>query len=148
MSRCPINENLVRFARAHLPTATERRVYAVVAGSSDIWTARGAAKAAHVSDHEADQALRCFGRAGIVGLAGNRHPARYRWRAEMAYLYDDSEPAWLRDPVCGMPVAPGTPLFVEEDAVVTRFCSLPCLVRWRSTNRHLVERPGGGHEHG
>lgn len=131
----PANESLARFARAHLLTAAERHVYAAIAGSSEIWTATGAAKAADVSHHEADHALRRFVKAGILEPVGSWHPPRYHWRAEMSYLLDGSEPAGLRDPVCGMPVAPDAPLIDEGGSVAVRFCSLPCLVRWRSQRR-------------
>ncbi|MHB1510061.1 MAG: hypothetical protein ACYCST_11550 [Acidimicrobiales bacterium] len=132
MSTRPTSQDLTQFARAHLSSTTERHIYAVIDGSSEAWTATAAARAAKVSDHEADQALRRFHKAGIVDLDGGRRPRRYRWRAEMAYLHEGIEPVGARDPICGMPVAAGAPLFVEEGALIVRFCSLACLVRWRA----------------
>lgn len=128
-------------ARAHLRTRAERAVFAVVAASSGRWwSAPAAARAAGVDEIDADQALRRFGAAGIVeheaGSAGNR----YRYRAEMAYLSaagDAEEEGELRDPVCGMPVAPDTPHVADDHGRVVRFCSLPCLVRWQRAQRRL-----------
>ncbi len=132
MSTRPISDDLAQFARAHLTSTTERHIYAVIDGSSEAWTAAAAARAAEVSDHEADQALRRFHKAQIVDLDGRRRPRRYRWRAEMAYLHEGIEPSRARDPICGMPVAADAPLSVEEGAVIVRFCSLACLVRWQA----------------
>ena len=131
MSANPIREDLA-FARAHLHSSAERHIYAVIDGSSEAWTATAAARAAKVSDHEADQTLRRFHKAGIVYLDGARRPRRYRWRAEMAYLHEGIEPNRARDPICGMPVAADAPFFVEDGALIVRFCSLACLVRWRA----------------
>lgn len=137
MSTPPISPDLAKsafaqFALAHLPSTTERQIYAVIDGSSEAWTATAAARTAEVSDHEADQALRRFHKAGIVDLDGGRRPRRYRWRPEMAYLHEGIEPSRARDPICGMPVAADAPLLVQEGAVTVRFCSLACLVRWRA----------------
>ena len=131
MSIRPISLDLAQFALAHLPSTTERQIYAVIDGSSEAWTATAAARAAEVSDHEADQALRRFHKAGIVDLDGGRRPRRYRWRAEMAYLHEGVEPTGARDPICGMPVPADAPLLVQEGRLIVRFCSLACLVRWR-----------------
>ena len=128
MSTRPISEDLVRFARAHLSSTTERHVYAVIDGSSEAWTATAAARAAKVRDHEADQALRRFHKARIADLDGGR-PRRYRWRPEMAYLHEGTEPSRA---ICSMPVAADAPFSVEDGAVTVRFCSLACLVRWRA----------------
>jgi len=132
-------------ARAHLRTRAERAVFAVVAASSGRWwTAPAAARAAGVDEIDADQALRRFGAAGIVEQEpGRTAGSRYRYRTEMAYLSagghteEDSE---LRDPVCGMPVAPDTPHVADDHGRVVRFCSLPCLVRWQRSHRERRQR--------
>ncbi len=98
MSTCPISKDLAQFARAHLSSTTERHIYTVIDGSSEAWSATTATRAAKVSDHEADQALRHFHKAGIVDLDGGPRPRRYRWWAEMAYLREGIEPVGTRDP--------------------------------------------------
>jgi len=137
MTTTPDNEAFVRFARAHLPGKTERAVYPVVASTPDRdWTPGEVAAAAGVSHHEADQTLRRFAAAGIVDhrrVPGHGH--RYRWHAEMAYLRDGDLEGLTIDPVCGMPVPPGTPHTALDGDEVLRFCSLACLVRWRSNRR-------------
>lgn len=126
-----------QFSGAHLPTDVERAVFWVLAGSFDrVWTVAGVARDAEVSDHEADQALRRFSAAGILELVDEPgHPRRYRWRSEMAYLHDGSEPQGRCDPVCGMPVPADSPHVAEADGPKVVFCSLPCLVLWRSQHR-------------
>lgn len=127
-------------ARAHLRTRAERAVFGVVAASSGRWwTAPAAARAAGVDEIDADQALRRFAAAGIVEQElGRTDGSRYRYRAEMAYLStggDTEEDGELRDPVCGMPVAPDTPHVADDHGHVVRFCSLPCLVLWQRAHR-------------
>lgn len=128
---------LAQFRRAHLPTDSERAVFGVLAGSLDrVWTVAAVARYARVSDHEADQALRRFGAAGILERVDEPgHPRRYRWRREMAYLHEGTEPAGRRDPVCGMPVPADSPHVAEDDGQEVAFCSLPCLVHWRVERR-------------
>ena len=137
MTQDTSNERFIRFARAHLPSTPERVIYPVLAGSPDRdWTAGDLAAAAGVSHNEADQALRRFAAAGIVHhthMSGHGH--RYRWGPEMAYLHDGTTIALPTDPVCGMPVPPGTPHTARDGDGQVRFCSLPCLVRWRSDQR-------------
>jgi YHS domain-containing protein len=132
------NTAFAQFMGAHLPTAVERGVFWVLAGSlSEVWTAVGVAREARVSDHEADEALRRFAAAGILErLDDPGQPRRYRWRPEMSYLHEGSDPPGRIDPVCGMPVPAGSPHIAQDEGegeVV--FCSLPCLVRWRSEHR-------------
>lgn len=131
------NDPFVRFARAHLPTKAERAVYAVIAADAGRdWSAGDVAAAAGVSHHEADQALRRFASAGIVDHAhvtGQGH--RYRWHPDMGYLRTASVDDVAVDPVCGMPVAAGTPHVARDGDTEVRFCSLPCLVRWQSSQR-------------
>ncbi len=126
-----------QFATAHLLTNVERDVFWVLAASPQrVWTAGDVAREAKVSDHEADQALRRFGAAGIVErLDEPCRPRRYRWRPEMGYLRDTGEPSGRRDPVCGMPVPADSPHIVDHDGREVAFCSLRCLVRWRSDHR-------------
>ncbi len=128
---------LAQFMGAHLPTEVERAVFWVLADSQKhVWTRADVAREAQVSDHEADQALRRFSAAGILEpLAASGHPRRYRWRPEMAYLHDGTEPSGPRDPVCGMPVPANSPHVADDDGQEVAFCSLPCLVRWRSEHR-------------
>jgi hypothetical protein len=128
---------LARFMGAHLPTDVERAVFWVLAGSLDrVWTRAEVANDAQVSDHEADQALRRFRSAGILEqLAERGGPRRYRWRAEMAYLHNGTDPAGRLDPVCGMPVPADSPHVANDGDSEVAFCSLPCLVRWRSDHR-------------
>lgn len=130
-----------RFSSAHLPTSAERSLFSALASSRDrVWTVARAARAALVSDHEADMALRRFGAAGIVErLDAPGHPRHYRWRPEMAYLRDGPDPSGQLDPVCGMPVPADSPHVADQDGQQVRFCSLPCLVRWRAEHR---PRPG------
>lgn len=131
-------------AHAHLRTPVERAVFAVMAGTAGRWwAASAAARAADVGELDADQTLRRFEAAGIVEHRSDRAGRRYRYRAEMAYLsaeggivVDDD----LRDPVCGMPVAPDTPHVADDDGRVVRFCSLPCLVRWQRARRARRQR--------
>jgi YHS domain-containing protein len=127
-----------QFMGAHLPTDVERAVFWVLVGSSSqVWTVAGVARDARVGDHEADQALRRFTAAGILERIDDPgHPRRYRWRPAMAYLHDGSEPPGRIDPVCGMPVPADTPHVAPDvDGREVAFCSLPCLVRWRSARR-------------
>ena len=131
------SDAFVRFAKVHLPTNAERAIYPVLAGAPDRdWTAGEVAAAAGVSHHEADQALRRFASAGIVDhshVRGQSH--RYRWHPDMGYLREGADDGAAIDPVCGMPVPPGTPHTARADDTEIRFCSLPCLVRWRSDRR-------------
>lgn len=100
------------------------------------WTVVGVAEDALVSDEGADLALRRFTAAGIIErlCEPGRRPS-YRWRREMAYLHDGSEPCGRRDPVCGMAVPTDSPHVVEHEGHQVAFCSLPCLVRWRAQHR-------------
>lgn len=125
------------FMAAHLPGDADRAVFWVLAGSRwRVWTAAGVARDAGVSDHEADLALRRFSAAGILErLDEPGRPRRYRWRPEMAYLHDGTDPPGRRDPVCGMPVRADTPHVAEHDGQELAFCSLACLVRWRFEHR-------------
>lgn len=133
----PADSPMSRFVRAHLPTPAERAVYAVLAGSLKVWSARSVSAAAGVSDHEADQALRRFAAAGIIERVDEPgQPRRYRWRPEMGYLSDDGPSGSGRvDPVCGMPVPADAAFTVLEGDAEVAFCSLPCLVRWRFEHR-------------
>ena len=137
MTALPDTDAFVRFAKAHLPSRAERTIYPVLAGAPDRdWTAGEVAAAAGVSHHEADQALRRFASAGIVDhshVRGQSH--RYRWHPDMGYLRQGDVSGPAIDPVCGMPVPPGTPHTARDDDAEIRFCSLPCLVRWRSERR-------------
>ena len=131
------SDAFVRFAKVHLPTNAERAIYPVLAGAPDHdWTPGEVAAAAKVSHHEADQALRRFASAGIVDhshLRGQGH--RYRWHPDMRYLRQDAVSSSAVDPVCGMPVPPETPHSALDGDTEIRFCSLPCLVRWKSDRR-------------
>lgn len=132
------NTALAQFMGAHLPTAVERAVFWVLAGSStEVWTVAAVATEARVSDHEADQALRRFTAAAILERINDPgHPRRYRWRPEMSYLHEGRDPLGRIDPVCGMPVPAGSPHVAQDDDLgEIAFCSLPCLVRWRSEHR-------------
>ena len=137
-----------RFVEAHLPTKAESAVFTVLASSRvRSWTVAGVARQARVSDHEADQALRRFGAAGIVERTDSTgHPRRYRWRADMDYLDSGTEPPGRRDPVCGMPVGPDGPHVIGKGTERIVFCSVPCLVRWRHDHRQRrsagTEPPG------
>ena len=128
-----------RFMAAHLTTDVERAVFWVLAGSStQTWTATAVAREAQISDHQADQALRRFTAAAILERVDEPgRPRRYRWRAEMSYLHNASEsPAGRIDPVCGMPVPDDSPhVAADDDGHEIAFCSLPCLVRWRTEHR-------------
>lgn len=136
MNMGPTSEAFLRFARAHLGDRAERAVYAVVAaGPPAEWSAGEVAAHAGVSHHQADQVLRRFAAAGIVERVATR-PHRYLWAPAMAYLFDgrtgDGDPI---DPVCGMPVPFGTTHIARDGDREVRFCSLPCLVRWRRATR-------------
>lgn len=124
-------------AQAHLRTAVERAVFAVLAGSARRWwTAAGAARAARASALDADQALRRFAAAGIVDQEPGTAGRRYRYRAEMGYLHGDADvDEELRDPVCGMPVTADTPHVADDGGHVVRFCSIPCLTLWQRAQR-------------
>ena len=136
MTTLPDTDAFVRFAKAHLPSKTERTIYPVLAGAPDRdWAAGEVAAAAGVSHHEADQALRRFASAGIVHHRVRGQSHRYRWHPDMGYLRQGDVSGPAIDPVCGMPVPPGTPHTARDDDTEIRFCSLPCLVRWRS-DRH------------
>lgn len=129
--------SLASFMGAHLPTGVDRAVFWALAGSLDRrWTRAEVAGEAQVSDHEADQALRRFRSAGILEQVADRGgPRRYRWSAEMAYLHNGTDPAGRIDPICGMPVPADSPHVADADGRAVAFCSLPCLVRWRSQHR-------------
>lgn len=131
-----------RFSDAHLASDVERAVFSVLAGSqSRTWTVADVAREAHVSDHQADQSLRRFSAAGVLERAdGPGHPRRYRWRPEMAYLRDGNEPPGRQDPVCGMPVPVDNPHTAVEEGREIAFCSLQCLVRWRTERRPSARR--------
>ena len=132
-----------QFAGAHLTSETQRAVFRVLAGTQDrIWAATDVARDAHISDHEADLVLRKFRAAGIlVRVDEPGYPRHYRWPSEMAYLRDGSEPPpGQLDPVCGMPVPPDSPHVAEHDGREIGFCSLSCLVLWRTQHRGR-ERP-------
>lgn len=135
-----------QFATAHLLTDVERDVFWVLAASPQrVWTAGDVAREARVSDHEAVRALRQFSLAGIVErLDEPCRPRRYRWRPEMGYLHRTSEPTGRCDPVCGMRVPADSPHIVVQDGREVVFCSLRCLVRWRSEHRarHETTRSG------
>ena len=126
-----------RFSAAHLASDIERAVFSVFAGSqSRTWTVADVAREAQVSDHQADHALRRFSAAGVLERADEPgHPRRYRWRPEMAYLRDGTEPPGRQDPVCGMPVPVDSPHIAVDDGRTLAFCSLQCLVRWRTERR-------------
>jgi YHS domain-containing protein len=129
------------FARTHLRSAAERAIFAVVASAAGHWwsaaAAARAARQAHVTEHETDQTLRRFAAAGIVEQRADADGRRYRYRAEMAYLHDDTDlDDELRDPVCGMPVAADAPHTANDDEGHTvRFCSILCLLRWQRARR-------------
>jgi hypothetical protein len=131
------SDAFVRFAKVHLPTNAERAIYPVLAGAPDRdWTAGEVAAAAKVSHHEADQALRRFASAGIVDHTHARgHGHHYRWHPDMGYLREGADDGAAIDPVCGMPVPAGAPHTARDGDTEIRFCSLPCLVRWTSSQR-------------
>lgn len=130
-----LSERFVLFAGVHLRTVAERRVYAAVAGAPErVWPVGDVAAQAQVSHREADEALRRFLAAGIVDRIDAAH-RRYRWSAAMRYLATPDMQDDSIDPVCGMPVDGTTAHVVEHDGVMLRFCSLPCVVLWRSTHR-------------
>src|SRR3546814_20193849 len=58
----------------------------------------------------------------------------------MAYLRDGDVDGRVIDPVCGMPASPGTPHTAVDGDDVVQFCSLACLVRWRSGRRGRTPR--------
>ena len=127
-----------QFTGAHLTSEIQQVVFRVLAGPQDrVWTATDVARDAHVSDHEADLVLRRFKAAGILERVDEPgSPRRYRWRPQMAYLHDGSEPPPGRhDPVCGMPVPTDSPHLAEYDGREIGFCSLSCLVLWRRQHR-------------
>ena len=138
MTTGQVSDGFLRFARAHLLTAAERAVYRILASDgAREWSVAEVASAAAVSHHEADQALRRFAAAGIVT---HTHPSggphRYRWGTGMAYLQSAADAGALIDPVCGMPVPADAPHVAGDGGTKVRFCSLPCLVRWRSSRAH------------
>ena len=131
------SDAFMRFAAADLPSNAERAIYPVLAGAPDHdWTPEAVAAAAGVSHHEADQALRRFASAGIVGHSHNRlHGHHYRWHPDMAYLREGGVTGSTVDPVCGMPVGSGSPHTALDGDLDVSFCSLPCLVRWTTDRR-------------
>ena len=134
MTGSSVSDAFLQFARAHLLTAADRAVYPVLAADrARAWTAGEVAAQAGVSHHEADQALRRFAAAGIVTHSRSPGaPHRYQWTAAMAYLFGLETTVQFVDPVCGMPVPEDSPHVVHDGDRDVRFCSLPCLVRWRS----------------
>ena len=55
------------------------------------------------------RALRRFAAARIVvEEAGHGGRRCYRWRSELSYLFDGTPPPGSVDPVCGIPVEPGS----------------------------------------
>jgi YHS domain-containing protein len=133
-----LSERFALFAGVHLRTPPDRRVYATLAGTpARIWPVGELAAHAHVSHREADAALRRFTAAGIADRLEPDHHRRYRWSAVMGFLTGaDGVDAGI-DPVCGMPVDDATAHVVEHDGITVRFCSLPCVVLWRSSHREL-----------
>lgn len=132
-----LSDRFVVFAGVHLRTSAERRVYAAMASTPELeWTVAQLAATAQVSHHEADEALRRFVAAGIADRTGSGPRRRYRWSATMAYLTATGTPVSRDiDPVCGMPVDVEAKHVVEHGGDTIHFCSLPCLVLWRSNHR-------------
>lgn len=135
-----------RFARAHLPSAPERSIYRVLAATADrAWAVAELAAAAGVTHHDADQALRRFAAAGIVHdtqVRGRGH--RYRWHPEMAYLRAGTAGDRAVDPVCGMPVPPGSAHVERHADTEVSFCSRRASCAGdRTSRRDCVRRTGG-----
>ncbi len=118
-----------RFARVHLSTPAERSVYqALVGHGRESWSAEEIARARHLDGRDARDVLARFALAGIAEtIGGQGQPPRYRWRAEMDYIFGGpADPDHPIDPVCGMPVVDTSPLAVEWDDRSFRFCSSLC----------------------
>lgn len=135
-----MDDTVAAFAAAHLRDRTSRAVYLVVTtGRTRWWTSAGVARHTRTDPHEVDQELRRFAAAGIVEpSAAAGRATRYRWRNEMDYLLTlgPADGPGDIDPECGMPVPAGTPHELRAaDGTVTRFCSLPCLLRFRRRHR-------------
>ena len=118
-----------RFARVHLSTPAERSVYqALVGDGQESWSAQEIARTRHLGEQDVRDVLARFAVARIAEtVGGDAQPPRYRWRAEMDYIFGGSAgPDHPIDPVCGMPVVDASPLAVEREARTFRFCSSLC----------------------
>ena len=124
-----------RFARAHLRTRTERAVYfTLVAQLASSWSACELARLKDLDVPTVQAVLDRYAAADIVEVADLSTGRRYRWRADMTYLFGATLSApELVDPVCGMTVDEWTP-YCFRDAFGRRwvFCSSVCMTTFRS----------------
>lgn len=106
------SDPLDAFTQIHLSTRAERAVFRRFARDPlASWSEAEIASAAGLEASEVTWALERFKEAGIVELVERR----YRWRPELRYVFERRAPrAAHLDPVCGMPVAPDTPLRAED----------------------------------
>lgn len=125
-----------RFAGKHLDTREERAVYLTLVGQeAESWSARELAERNHLDPDETKRVLESFEAASVVDTIDAPEDRRYRWRADMDYLFGEEgdSPEWV-DPVCGMPVLANSP-YVADDAYrrPRRFCSSLCLAAFRAS---------------
>lgn len=128
-------EALARFARGHLHSEAEYAVYRTVGGDRATgWTAEEIATHDDLEVGDVDRALRRFAAARIVEVeAGHGDRPRYRWRSELSYLFENTAPPGLVDPVCGMPVEPGSPhTAIDATGATVHFCSAWCRAAFRT----------------
>ena len=122
------------FAQAHLRSRAERAVYvALPPHGTDPLSVAELCAAAHLDHHDTDQVLRRFAAAGVAEVVEARGERRYRLRREAA--------GGVVDPVCGMVVPPGSGHEVDGDLGVARFCSVQCLMTWRSAGGRPAGNP-------
>lgn len=117
-----------RFARLHLRTRAERAVYLIlVCDRTKAWSPEEIARLKDIEEAETERALLGFASAGIVEVEEGE-PVRYRWSADMDYLFGDTGSGFERlDPVCGMRVAAESPYSVKDDeGASVWFCSSLC----------------------
>ena len=124
-----------RFARAHLSTRAERAVYlALVSASHESRTAGELAAATGLDRAKVLRVLDRFETSGIAEREEGPDGPRFRWRADMEYLFEgpDASAGWV-DPVCAMPVTLDTPYRATDNlGGELRFCSSVCLAEFRA----------------
>ncbi len=129
---------LARFARGHLHSEAELAVYRTVGSDRATgWSAEEIATQSDLELGDVDRALRRFAAARIVvvetAATGQGERRTYRWRSELSYLFEGTSPPGPVDPVCGMPVEPGSPhTATDATGATVHFCSAWCRATFRT----------------